>query len=155
VRFLSGLMSTAVLTALLAFPASATVWAQEDLQVKLVSIEESLWEGWKNKDAKPFEKSVADDSVNINVEGITSGKAKLIKDITTSDCDVRSFSLADVAVHRLGKNSAMLTCKAAQDATCKGQKVAAEVYVSAVYVNQDGTWKSVSYQETPAIPATK
>lgn len=153
-RFLSGLLSTAVLAALLAFPLSATVSAQEDLKAKLVAIEKSLWEGWKNKDAKPFEKNIAEDSVTINVQGISSGKAQIIKDITTSDCDVKSFSLADVVVHHLAKDAAMLTYKAAQDATCKGQKVPGEVYVSAVYVNKDGSWKSTSYQETP-VPAIK
>jgi len=154
VRFLVRSISTAVLAALLALPLGATVEAQEDLQAKLVGIEKSLWEGWKNKDAKPFEKNIAEDSVTINVQGISSGKAQIIKDITTSDCTVKSFSLADVAVRRLGKDAALLTYKAAQDATCRGQKIPAEVYVSAVYVNHDGTWKSTTYQETP-VPAVK
>ena len=148
------LISSAMLLALLAFPLSPMAGAQEDLQGKLLAIEKSLWEGWKNKDAKPFEKHIADDSMNITVMGMTSGKAQIIKDMTTSDCNVKSFALTDAKVHRLGKDSAMLTYKASQDAICKGQKIPAEVFASAVYVNHEGTWKSTTYQETPA-PASK
>ena len=146
-------VSFALPVALLAFPLSTMVAAQEDLQGKLLAIEKSLWEGWKNKDPKPFEKHVAEDVVNITVQGMSSGKAQVVKDITTSDCDVKSFTLADVKLHRLGKEAAMLTYKASQDAVCRGQKIPAEVLASAVYVNHGGEWKSTTYQETVAPPS--
>jgi hypothetical protein len=154
VRFLIRLVSSAVVVALLALATGPTVGAQEDLQGKLLTIEKSLWEGWKNKDGKPFEKHLAEDVVNITVQGISSGKAQIVKDITTSDCDVKGFTLAEPKLHHLGKEAAMITYKASQDAVCGGQKIPAEVYVSAVYVNQGGEWKSRSYQET-AAPAAK
>jgi hypothetical protein len=130
---------------------AATVSAQEDLEGTLVTIEKSLWEAWKNKDAKPFEEHITKESVNITAMGITSGKAALIDEITNSDCDVKSYSLSDVKLHRLGKDAAMLTYKAAQDATCAGEKIPAEVLVSSTYVKEADAWRAASYQETPVI----
>lgn len=129
----------------------ATVSAQEDLEAKLVTIEKSLWEAWKNKDAKPFEEHITKDSVNITAQGITSGKAALIKEITSSDCVVKSYSLSDVMLHQLGKDAAMLTYKAAQDATCGGEKIPSEVLVSSTYVNEAGAWRAASYHESPVV----
>ena len=155
VRFTSVSISTALVAALVAFPLAGTVSAQENLEAKLVTIEKSLWEGWKNKDAKPFEKDLTADSVNITATGITMGKAQIIKDTTSSDCKVTSYSLTDVKVHQLSKDAALLTYKASQDAVCKGKKIPDEVYASAVYVNQNGAWKAASYHETPVAKEAK
>lgn len=148
-RSIATFVSASVLAMPFVLAPSATVSAQEDLQSKLVTIEKKLWEGWKNRDAKPFEEHVTKDTVSINAQGITSGKAQVIKDITSSDCDVKGFSLSDVQVHPLGKDSALLTYKAAQDAICKGQKIPAQVLVSSTYVNEGGVWREASYRETP------
>jgi len=148
------LLTAIALGTLFVLPHGAIVSAQDDdLQGKLVAIEKQLWEGWKNKDAKPFEENIATDTVAINAQGITSGKAQVIKDITGSDCDVKSFSLSDVKLRRLGKDAAMLTYKAKQDATCGGEKIPAEVVVSSTYVNESGTWRATSYHESPVAPA--
>jgi len=148
------LLTAIALGTLFVLPHGAIVSAQDDdLQGKLVAIEKQLWEGWKNKDAKPFEENIATDTVAINAQGITSGKAQVIKDITGSDCDVKSFSLSDVKLRRLGKDAAMLTYKAKQDATCGGEKIPAEVVVSSTYVNENGAWRAASYHESPVAPA--
>ena len=47
-KFKSVSISTALVAALVAFPPAGTVSAQENLEAKLVTIEKSLWEGWKN-----------------------------------------------------------------------------------------------------------
>ena len=146
-------MAAIALGMLFVLPQAAIVSAQDDLEGKLVAIEKQLWEGWKNKDAKPFEENIASDTVAINAQGITSGKAQVIKDITGSDCDVKSFSLSDVKLRRLGKDAAMLTYKAKQDATCGGEKIPAEVVVSSTYVNENGAWRAASYHESPVAPA--
>ena len=154
-RFTSVSISTALVAALVVFPLAGTVSAQESLDAKLATIEKSLWEGWKNGDAKPFETGLTADSINITATGITMGKAQIIKDITSGDCKVASYSLADVKAHQLTKDSAMLTYKASQDAVCRGKKIPDEVYVSAVYVNQNGAWKAASYHETPVVKEKK
>ena len=154
-RFTSVSISTALVAALVAFPLAGTVSAQENLEAKLVTIEKSLWEGWKNGDAKPFEKDLTADSMNISATGITTGKAQVIKDMMSAHCKVTSYSLADVKLHQLSKDSAMLTYKASQDAVCDGKKIPDEVYASSVYVNQNGAWKAASYHETPVVKATK
>ena len=148
-RRTAAVVSACALAMLFVVAPGATVSAQEELQSKLVTIEKKLWEGWKAKDAKVFEEHVTKDTVNINAQGITSGKAQIIKDITSSDCAVKSYSLTDFQVHPLGKDAALLTYKAAQDATCMGEKIPDRVLVSSTYVNENGVWRAASYHESP------
>ncbi len=134
--------------------AAAVIEGQEkqsELQSNLVTMEEQLWDAWKNGDAKPFETHLADEYVMVMPTGVTSGKAKAIKEITDSSCDVKSFSLSDWKLSMAGKGTAILTYKASQDAVCDGNKVAAEVYSSVVYVKKGDKWLAASYQETPAV----
>src|SRR6195256_3041444 len=68
--------------------------SKAQLLKQLSANETKLWEGWKNKDGKPFRTYLSADSVMIGGGGI-SGKADSIKEITSSACDVKSYSLSD------------------------------------------------------------
>ena len=128
---------------------NGTVSAEEDLESTLVTINKSLWEGWKNRDAEPFKVHLADSSMVITAQGMTSGKAQVINDMVSESCDVRNYSLSDMEVHRITSDTALLSYKASQDATCDGNKISARVLVSSVYVNRDGKWMAVCYHESP------
>ncbi len=52
-------------------------------------------------------------------------------------------------VHRITSDTALLSYKASQDATCDGNKISARVLVSSVYVNRDSKWMAVCYHESP------
>lgn len=124
--------------------------AFEDLQGELTAIEKSLWEAWKNHDAKPFEKYLAEGRINVSSAGISSDKAAQIKEIAGSDCQVRSYSFSDWAVRRLGRDAALLVYKASVDAICGGEKIPAQAYVSSIYVKDGGQWRNACYHETAA-----
>jgi hypothetical protein len=64
---------------------------------------------------------------------------------------VKTFSLSDWKLSMAGKDTAILTYKASQDAVCDGNKLAAEVYSGTVYVKKGDKWLAASYQETPAV----
>jgi hypothetical protein len=121
----------------------------------LIDKEKSMWEAWKNKDMKPFHSDVADDSVNLDSStGAWVGKEAMIKGMTDHPCDVKSYSLSDEKVTPIGKDAAILTYTANQDATCNGQKIPDKVYASSVWAKRGGKWVGISHQETPAMPAT-
>src|SRR2546425_10800720 len=61
---------------------------------KLSAMETKFWEAWKNKDSKPFQATLASDSIMVGDSG-TANKAAAIKDLTEMACDVRSYSLSD------------------------------------------------------------
>ena len=124
----------------------------QDAKSDVTSIEKSLWEAWKNKQTEPFEQNLTDNSVGVSSMGVQAGKAQMIKELTSSPCDVRSYSLSDWQVHELSADTVLVTYKAKQDATCQGNKIPAEVVASSVYVKKDGKWMAASHFEAPAMP---
>jgi hypothetical protein len=56
------------------------------VQAALVAKEKSLWEAFKKKDAKPFERNLSADSLQIDVSGLAT-KADAVKGL--ADCDVK------------------------------------------------------------------
>lgn len=124
-----------------------------NVEQKLTSSEKQLWEAWKNKDIAPFKQSLTDDSVMIDQTGIVQGKDKALDSMTKTPCDVKSYSLGDVKVNWIDKDSALLSYKADVDATCGGQKTPPSVYASSIWVKKKSQWQTVFHQETPVGPA--
>ncbi len=122
----------------------------ESLQETLMSVEKTLWKAWAGKDVGPFEEYLTEDSVNVSGGSMTAGKARVIETATAHDCNVVDYSFSDVAVHPLGADAAILTYRAAQDATCGGEKIPPAINVTSVYVKEGGKWKAACYHESPA-----
>ena len=140
-------VTVVVAVALVLTPWSAR--AQDDLVKTLSSIEKSLWEGWKNREAEPFRKHLVENALTIGGWGVEAGKQKAIQMIESDVCDVESYSHSDWAVHRVADNVAILTYRATQNATCEGEKIPEKIVASSTYVQKDGIWMSASYHETP------
>ncbi len=123
----------------------------QDVSSSVTSIEKSLWEAWKNNQTEPFQENLLDNSVGVSPMGVQSGKDQMIKEMTTSPCDVRSYSLSDWQVHEVTADTVIVTYKAKQDATCQGNKIPAEVVASSVYVKKGGKWLAASHFEAPSM----
>ena len=146
------LIVAATLLALGALAFSQAAKSKNSSDDKLISAEKQLWEAWKNKDGGPFQQSLTDDSVMIDQTGIVQGKDKAVQSIAKSPCDVKSYSVGDIKVDWVNKDTALLTYKADADATCNGQKVPPSVYASSIWVNKGGKWLTAFHQETAVGP---
>src|ERR1700693_5757368 len=127
----------------------AKMSANAATEQKLVDMEKSLWEAWKNHDSAPFQKLLSSDSVNVNPMGVT-GTEQAVKDIGGSDCKVNTYSVEDPKATLDEKDAVLLTSKATQDAVCGGQKVPETVWASSLWVKKGNEWKAAFHQETPA-----
>jgi Domain of unknown function (DUF4440) len=114
---------------------------------KLSANETRLWEGWKNKDTKPFQMWLAPNGVMIGDQGVGT-KAEVVKMMASMPCEVKSYALSDWSVAMIDADAAVLTYKGAADGTCGGQAVPT-VWASSVWVNRRGRWLAFSHQETP------
>jgi hypothetical protein len=132
-------------------PAAAPKPAMSKAQSQktIIATEKKLWEGWKNKDVKVFRANLSADSIQVSDGGVGS-KAEILKSMEGSDCEVRSYSLSDIKVVFPASNVAIITYKAAQDATCGGQTIPPAIWASSTYVLRGGRWLAASHQETPA-----
>jgi hypothetical protein len=154
-------MNTRICLALALMLGSGLCWAQgekamsgnKDAEDKIVQTEKQLWEAWKKSDAKPFQEHLADRAVGVSSRGVMEGTQAVVQDITGGKCDVSSYSLEDTKVTWLDSNTALLTYKGNQDATCEGKKIPATVYASSIYVKRGNNWKAMFHQETPTMEA--
>ena len=120
--------------------------SKAQLQKKLVASETALWNAWKNKDAKPFQNSLAADGVMVGGQGVGT-KADVVKMMPSMPCEVKSFTLSDWKLTMIDANAALLTYKGAADGTCAGKPIP-DVWTSSVWVNRNGKWLAFSHQET-------
>lgn len=124
----------------------------------LFALEQKGWEAWKNKDRAAIDEVLSDRYVGFGPAGRLD-KAGVTTMLVNPNCQVNSFSFSDEQMNLVDKDVAVLTFKAAQDATCDGTKLPANVWSSAVYVREPEGWKAVFYAEhpveEPGAPAPK
>jgi hypothetical protein len=118
------------------------------IQDQLVAMEKQAWEAWKNKNGNYFQTFLSEDSIQVGADGV-SNKSQMVKDISGSSCDVRSYSMDNFQVIMTDKKTAILTYKAMQDATCGGKTAPASVWATSMYVKRGDKWVSNFHQETP------
>jgi uncharacterized protein DUF4440 len=147
-----------LLVASIAFAQEATpapsaaprpVMSRAQSQKIIIATEKKLWEAWKKNDSKPFKAYLAADSLMVGDTGVAN-KATSIKEMSSMQCDVKSYELTDIKVTFFDSDAAFLTYKSVQDATCGGQAVPPSVWSSSLYVRRGGKWYAASHQETPA-----
>ena len=117
------------------------------LEAKIISLEKSGWNAWKNKDAEWFKANTTAEFLSINSDGI-SNKAQVVKS-TPIDCNVNSFSLDNFKFVMLNEHVVLLTYTAIQDGECGGKKLTSKIRASVNYVKRNGKWLEAFYMETP------
>jgi len=116
----------------------------------LMAMDSKAFDAWKNKDGQYFEGYIADNFVGFD-DGKRSTKAELLKMMESEKCDVKSVTPSDPHVTPVGADAAVLTYKVAQDATCNGEKLPANVTAASVFVRSGDTWKGVYHNEVAVV----
>src|SRR5207237_8964575 len=103
-----------------------TAAANDKLTADLMTKEKALWDAWGKKDGKPFEESMNPDTVGVDaVNGISFGRDTAVKQVTTHNCEVKSYNLSDEKTTPIDKEAVTLTYKADADLTRGGQNMPA------------------------------
>ena len=121
----------------------------DSLKNKLVVLEKQSWEAWKNQDSNFFSHFLSDDHIEIGFYG-ASTKKDVISGIASHVCKVQSYTVDDFNLKLLDTNIAVLTYHAAQTTECMNKPVPSPVWVSSIYINRNGKWENVFYQQTQA-----
>ena len=138
-----------IMTALLLAVAVLSPSMASDLKEELLAREKSGWSAWAKRDTTTMKDTWTEDAVQVVAgAGVSKGRDKIIADVSSHNCQMKGFEFSDSSLRQLSPNVAILTYTATQDTTCGAQKLPAKVYSTAVYVRQDGKWRSTSYQET-------
>jgi hypothetical protein len=118
------------------------------LQPTLEKLERSGWEAYKNKDKKAYEALLADDFT----AGFEDGHGQHDKQSAVNSVEqetLHSYTLSNFRLTSISPNAALLTFDAQVNITIgSGKPQDVKLYVSDVWVNRGGQWKSLHYQET-------
>lgn len=141
-------MKSSIVALLLALAAVSPSMAA-DLKEEIVAVEKASWKAFADHDAKAYGDTMTDDAVQISAAGeVVTGRQKILADISSSPCNVKSFDLADTKLRQLSADIAILTYDLTQDVTCAGTKLPTKAFATSVYVRQGGKWRWANYQET-------
>lgn len=135
---------------LLLMVAAVSPSVAADLKDDLVAMEKRAWTAWGSQDAQAFRDLMTEDAVQaVAGAGVSTGREKIMADVKSNTCQMKSFEFTDAKLRQLSPDIAILTYMATQDTTCEGQKLPAKVFATSIYLRQGGKWRSTSYQETP------
>jgi len=109
--------------------------------------EKSAWEGFKTKDEAAFKKYLLPDYFGVTAGGVSDTAQSLTG---MRDTELSDYTLADWKLTTIDKDAVLLTYTATNEkATYKGKPVPSGPYYEAsVYVNRNGEWLNIYYQET-------
>jgi hypothetical protein len=120
-------------------------------EAEIIAKEKAGWDALKKKDWDAFEKMLASDYVEILDNGVHDKTAALanVKDLEISDATFTNWKMLPI-----DKDAVILTYSATVKGTFKGEAFPAGPYLeAAAYVNRNGEWLAIYFQETLATTA--
>jgi len=125
---------------------SSAAPAEADIQAK----ETASWEAVKQKDWDAFTKSMADDYIEVEDDGVHDKAASLQ---SVKDFDLSDYTLSDWKMTPIDPNTVLITYNANVTAKYKGEPVPVGPWREAsAYVNRNGQWLAIFFQETRSEP---
>jgi hypothetical protein len=127
-------------------------------EADIIAKEKASWDAFRKKDADAFGKLVAADYLEITDNGVMD-KATTIAGM--KDFDITDLTFADWKMLPVDKDAVIITYTATIKGTAKGKELPPGPYREAsAYVNRNGEWVAIYYQETktmtgPPPPAPK
>ncbi len=115
-------------------------------EADMIAKEKSAWDAFKKKDADAFGKLVATDYIEVLDSGVIDKAAAMAG---MKDYDIADVTFSDWKMTPIDKDAALLTYKATLKGKYKGKDIPAGPYYDAsAYVNRNGEWQAIYYQET-------
>lgn len=115
-------------------------------EADLIAKEKSAWDAFKRKDVDGFKKLLAPEYLEVIDTGLkdTAAAVDSMKDI-----DITDVTFSDWKMTPIDKDAALLTYKVNVKGKFKGADVPPGPYYEAsAYVNRNGEWLAIYYQET-------
>jgi ketosteroid isomerase-like protein len=98
-------------------------------------------------DADAMDKATGDGYWFTDANGRVSTKKELLDDMKAGKLKIESQDISDVKVHRYG-NTAVETGKLISKGTRDGKDTSGTFRFTRVWVNRNGAWQTVAFQET-------
>lgn len=121
---------------------STTMVSEADITAKDMAV----WDSIKKKDYAAFEKLLASDYLEVEDDGVYD-KAGILAYV--KDLDITDLTFTDRKMMRIDNDAVILLYNVTAKGTFKGQALPTTPYRAATaYVNRDGQWLAIYYQQT-------
>jgi ketosteroid isomerase-like protein len=125
------------------FATSAAVSASPDKDA-LITAEKNAWQNIKDKKWDDFKKVFSSDFRGVYADGIN----KLDKEMTdVKMLDVKSFTLGDIDVVMIDKDSALLTYSATVEGTEDGKDASGKMNAASVWKKEGNDWRLIYHTD--------
>jgi hypothetical protein len=128
--------------------ATETKAAAPPSEADIIAKEKAAWDAFRHKDADAFKKTMAPEYVGVGWDGthdVASSVAAM------KDAELTDVTFADWKMTTIDKDAVLITYTATVKGSVKGKAIPDGPYREAsAYVNRNGEWTNIYYQETLA-----
>lgn len=119
-------------------------------EADMIAKEKATWDAFKRKDADAFKKALAPEYTEVTPNGVgdTAATVAAMKDVEIAD-----LTFADWKMTTIDKDLVLLTYTTTQKGTFKGAAFAGQYRHGAAWINRNGEWLAIYFQETPVSKA--
>ncbi|HEV8139157.1 MAG TPA: nuclear transport factor 2 family protein [Pyrinomonadaceae bacterium] len=119
-------------------------------EADIIAKEKGAWDAFRHKDADAFKKTMAPEYIGVGWDGthdVASSVAAM------KDAELTDVTFADWKMTTIDKDAVLITYTATVKGSVKGKAIPDGPYREAsAYVNRNGEWVNIYYQETLAHP---
>ena len=128
------------------YPSSRPVEASSPSLKQLAGAETKLWQARTSGKTSLIKKLMSED---VTIASYTSAKDRQqwIAAIETGTCQWKSYKLNDFVLKVTSPTAASISYRAEQDAVCSGRPLPRTVNVVSTYLNREGAWRNIYYEE--------
>ena len=115
-------------------------------EADMIAKEKATWDAFRRKDADGFKKLMAPEFMGTTASGPMNTEQTVT---SMKDAEITDVTFADWKMKTIDKDAVLLTYTAKVKGTFKGNAIPeGPYYEAAAYVNRNGEWLAIYYQET-------
>jgi len=128
--------------------ATETKAAAPPSEADIIAKEKGAWDAFRHKDADAFKKTMAPEYIGVQWDGTHDVASSLA---AMKDAELTDVTFADWKMTTIDKDAVLITYTATVKGSYKGKPIPDGPYREAsAYVNRNGEWTNIYYQETLA-----
>ena len=128
--------------------AEATKRDEPGMKEQIIAQVDAFMHAWERRDAVALAATMAPEFLYVSSQGVAP-KEEVVGALTHA-CTLTSYSLSDISVVRISRDSAAVVYKIHQSASCAGHADPPVVLNTDTLVRRDGKWLFLLTTSTPA-----
>ena len=119
-----------------------------ELMKAALGYEKSVWQAVVEKDSEQLKRLLADDYIEITLDGTRVTKSEIVKESPVHD-EIESYHLDSEIMTRIGPDAILLSYHLAISGTCRGKMIRPrDRWVTSIWTHRGARWQCASFQQS-------